>query len=373
MILEALAGSILGITGALPFTHTNLVLQFVQGILKGSQLAIFSVSLTVSHAFFEIGPAFVVFSFGARSGEARHALKSAFLALIASILLLPFFWFALPFLKTQLAQTYKFVLLALVITHLVEANDFWATAKNFGVFIIAGLMGMVVLGGAAFREPLFPMLSGFFALPTLLLGKQGDDAPNCKKVAGSRKVVIYSVFASALSTLFPALTVGVLLGILLLISKSSPMTAVSSLIVSKAFYDIAASAITGSTRSLAAVIVLPFSENFGAAGLIMIASAALVAGSFALGLAIALRKRLENAYEKAQSLENRRPLLALLLIAIALAGGICGLLIAATACLLAICAAQLKVRRSCLMAALLLPALAYAFELEAHIGRMAIG
>jgi TctA family transporter len=388
MILEAVFGAIAGGFGVIPFVHTNLILQTVSPFIANPVLkAIFSISVSASHSLFEILSTLIIITGlkirrvdpEIRNGgtpendqmEFSAIYYTAFKALVCSICILPIVFFLLPLIKTAMAGQFKYIFLSLIVAQFFCEKNIHKAAIGIGVFLFAGILGSITFYKSIVAEPLFPLLSGFFALPALLLGESepeyGEEGMKENTVSdyNTNQLILLAAFSAAISTLFPALTVGVLLGTILLMLRDSKLIPkiVPALIVSKVFFDIAASAITGNTRSYAAVLAKPLTEYFEGISLLLISSVALFSGCLALAFILHFKNRISRIYCKMENPELRRAFLIGILALIFIFGGVVALILAATACCMGIMGNQLKTKRSYLMGSLILPSLMYLFEL----------
>ncbi|MFH0971446.1 MAG: hypothetical protein V1835_02660 [Candidatus Micrarchaeota archaeon] len=378
MIIEAVCGALLGAAGAVPFLHTNMLLQiFSGGFQGGTSSAIFAIALGISHSFFEIFPAAFVLGFGVKMGDdggndgSRAGIFNiALLSLAVSIAMLPVFCVLLPLAMERMQDYLKFVFLAIVVSQFF--SDGWRPAiLGAFVFVFSGILGSITFFGSVVAEPLFPMLSGFFAIPALLFGSQEEGKPGGE--GGSTTIIVLMcVFASAFSTLFPAMTVGVLLGMMMLVLKGKGALgiAVPGLIVSKTFFDIAASAITGKTRSLAAVLATPLSQDFATLAVPLIASVAIFSGCIAMLMILNFRERIGKLYGEAFSEKYRRLILCAIVAGIFASGGANAIILSAAAAGIGITIHFLEIKRGHAMGALIVPSLLFMFGIDAQVSGM---
>jgi len=186
-LLAFLSGLATGVLGALPFLHTNLILQFAQDFLASNALALFTASLAFSHLVFETIPT-LFFALPAQnqnisllpaqslvlSGKTIKAFKiitqSLFYGVLIALALLPFALAATPTAQT-LVQPIQGIALLAVITLAFYKNGLRNKRKlalSTFFFALAGLLGLTVLSLPIAREPLFPLLTGLFGIPAIL-------------------------------------------------------------------------------------------------------------------------------------------------------------------------------------------------------------
>ncbi|MEM3154547.1 MAG: tripartite tricarboxylate transporter permease [Candidatus Woesearchaeota archaeon] len=166
------------LAGLMPGLHTNLLAVVVAGLHADAWLSsVFLVSLAVSRSVSDSVPTVFL---GAsedvmsllpghqllKKGFGVEAVKcsvlGSILGVIGGIALLPVLVFVFPALYAYI-RPYVFWLLAVCILLLLLRDKWWAWL----VFTLSGLLGVLALD--AVREPLFPLLSGFFGASGLLL------------------------------------------------------------------------------------------------------------------------------------------------------------------------------------------------------------
>ncbi|MBI5225313.1 hypothetical protein HY989_05580 [Candidatus Micrarchaeota archaeon] len=378
MISELLAGSLLGLSGVVPFFHANFILQLFGNVWKTDLgIAVFAISLSVSHAFFELLPSFVFLGgVGGRELNANkeQILVAGFETLVLCALFLPVAYFVLPFLKISMAQEFKYVYLSIICCAFFREKTPLGALFASVIFIGSGVFGSITFFHQIAKEPLFPMLSGFFALPLILLGNEekqkagglDDGSSEGSKFGGNKiSMQIGAVFASAASTLFPALTPGVVLGVLVMYFRENSFARLSlAVIIAKVFFDIASVGITGATRSVAAAIFLPVFEMHPPFAMAMFVGTAFFSASFAILIAHLFNEKLLIAYEWMQSEEGRKIALVVLFALVVAFGGAAGVLIFCAASFFGILAVKMEVGRGYLMGALTVPALLVFFGIE---------
>ncbi|MFH1258053.1 MAG: hypothetical protein ABIG96_02615 [Candidatus Micrarchaeota archaeon] len=372
MILEAFMGVMAGISGAVPFIHTNLVLQiFEKSFSNPVGKAVFAISTAISHSFFEIFPTIMLLGMGKAGMHGKgfqEVLAISLKSFAFCIVLLPLFVICLPAAKAGFSENLKFLFLAIVVSQLINEKSLRSAVVGMAIFLLSGVLGLVTFYGGAVAEPLFPMLSGFFAVPALLFGINREDgkAEGVNQNAAPAPIILMCVAASAFSTLFPALTVGVLLGVLMLVLRDGGKISVivPSLLVSKVFYDVAASAITGKTRSYAAVLARPMADFFGNGAINVIAAVSIVAACFSVLILAAFSKKLAGIVGMVENRNVGKIGVAAILIFVAASSGLVGILLGGTAASMGIVGRELGAKRSFLMGSLIVPAICYQFGMD---------
>jgi putative membrane protein len=149
-------------------------------------LGVFIISMAIAHTFLNVLPAIFLGAPDADTalgvlpghrlllkGMGYEAVKltvlGSLLSLILAILLIPLLIIIVPKIYQNLQPYIGFILLAVVIYMILMEKGldkkFWA----FVVFIMAGILGILVLTMPNLRQPLFPLLSGLFGLSMLIV------------------------------------------------------------------------------------------------------------------------------------------------------------------------------------------------------------
>jgi putative membrane protein len=186
----AVLGILIGIfTGICPGIHVNLVAAtlltvspFLLTFLEPLSLAVFIISLAVTHSFLDTIPSIYL---GAPEnenalsvlpgqrmllqGEGYQAVKititGTYFGMIFAACLIPFFMFiankVYPYLKPVMVY-----LLILIVAYMIlkDKDKFW----SFLLFLLSGTLGVIVFS-VPMKEPLFPLLSGLFGVSGLMI------------------------------------------------------------------------------------------------------------------------------------------------------------------------------------------------------------
>jgi putative membrane protein len=189
LFLYIAAGIFLGIfSGLMPGIHLNTISFFVAAFaLQGDfNLAVLVVSMSVTHSFIDFIPSILLGASDNESdflstlpghrmflkGKALEAVKlSAFGCLLGAILAIAFspvfVSFALQiaeFLPKILLFLLAFVLLLMVFSE----KGFWKKVFAVIVIFLAGILGIASLNASGMQNSLLALVSGFFAVPSLL-------------------------------------------------------------------------------------------------------------------------------------------------------------------------------------------------------------
>ena len=198
MFLEFLIAALLGIiagifTGLIPGIHINLVSLLIVSssvylldIFSLPSLGVFIISMAITHTFLDILPAIFLGAPDADTamgvlpghklllqGMGYEAVKltviGSLFSLILALILFPLFIMIIPNVYGTLQPYIGWILLAVVVYMiLIEKGmdkKFWA----FSIFLMAGILGILVLTMPNLKQPLFPLLSGLFGISMLIV------------------------------------------------------------------------------------------------------------------------------------------------------------------------------------------------------------
>ena len=193
IIIALLLGILVGIfTGLTPGIHINLVSALVVGfsgyllgITSALSLAVFIISMGVTHTFLDSIPSIFLGAPDADmvmgvlpghrlllEGRGYEAVKltviGSLLSLIGTlflvIIMLPFVPVMYNFIRPYLGYIMIIVVIYMIAKEGSISKSLWAVF----VFFISGILGIIVLGWPNLSEPLLPMISGLFGISTLL-------------------------------------------------------------------------------------------------------------------------------------------------------------------------------------------------------------
>ncbi|MBS3070038.1 tripartite tricarboxylate transporter permease [Candidatus Micrarchaeota archaeon] len=379
LLQEFFAGFVLGFSGLIAFVHTNFLLQFSSQFLpaQGFSKAIFASSLSFSKIVFELVPSIFFFvpsaSYGVSvlpaqklfsQGKGTVALKTTlacfFCSMIFSFALLPFVLLFLPHLHSFLAPGVGWALLLVTCACLLSKKR---RAESVFAFMLSGALGWVLLSRPVVQEPLFPLLSGLFGIPAILLSSQVHARQEEGGIAPlDLKIVFISCILGAFSSLLPAMSPAFLVSLLLLVLEPfGPMLfvqSVAAVLVSKTFFDFAGLVLIGKARSGAAAFAS--AELSSPAGLVPV----LVAGAASLFLAICVMLLLQRKLREFRFHGRKFSFAVLCLVALGafyLDGGM-GVLVLAVSASVGLCVSLLGVDKTTALGALILPSLFFFFS-----------
>ena len=432
VFLAFFSGFVAGVSGALPFVHTNNVLAAFASIDFGAfgafstpiAASVFAVALSFSHLAFETIPALFlalpaqnqsVAALPAQrlvlAGRAEHALflitRSLFLALLASLCLAPLALFVLPGLYAVAKPLSALALIAIValavarergqekgVGQTERAGRAKRAALAICVFVLSGAVGFTALTLPVCRQPLFPLLAGLFGVPAVLFSfgaklekpktetnaeaGEGENAFSLRAVKPTNwRLVLAGVFVGALSVLFPALSPALLCGAIFFFLESDAeafLEASSSLVAAKMFFDFAGVFAIGKARSGAAAFALEaFASQRASASLAdyaLVCAAALAALALGLALLLALRKRFASFFLRVSGNAFSASLLVLVALGSLAFSGWGGLLVLAAAAAAGCVAPLLGLRRSYAMGALFVPSILFSLGAAGSVAQL---
>ncbi|MFH1285601.1 MAG: tripartite tricarboxylate transporter permease [Candidatus Micrarchaeota archaeon] len=290
---------------------------------------------------------------------------AALIALILSLLLLPLSFSILPALYALVAPNMLLVLGVLSLFLLASEREPKKIALAALVFLLAGVLGALILDFPLVEEPLFPAFSGLFAVAGILVALgQGVKIPIQREESGRiGRGLLACVFAGVilgmLADLLPGISspaqIAVFASAFIFLDSEKFLALCSSVAVSHLVFSLGAVSSIGKARTGVAIALgaLPeFQQNLW-----------LYIGATAVGIALSavlllvFARVLVNLLKRVESEKINLLILAYLLAMVALTSGANGLLIAATAGAIGVLPPLLGVRRTHLMGAILLPSL----------------
>jgi len=268
------------------------------------------------------------------------------------------------------------VLLALLISEGTRPRRRSRLGRAVLVQSLAGLLGIAVLRGPSGLAPevvLFPLFSGLFGLPSLIVAARGrpggippqdPDAPVPRR--GSAVPVLRGALAGAAVSWLPGLSAGTA-ATLASLGRTSRTDAPTFMVVlgavgsSTTFLSVAVLFVIGRARSGVAAATrdlvgpLPWSGLGPPAGVLILLASALVAAAVSAPLAVRVASLLARRWPSADPRRLARATLVLLGALLLGVAGPAGLLVAGLATLVGSVPVRAGVRRVHLMASLLVP------------------
>ncbi|MBU1622249.1 MAG: tripartite tricarboxylate transporter permease, partial [Nanoarchaeota archaeon] len=190
MFAEIIIALILGvsfgiITGLIPGIHVNLISvlvlslsAFLLNIFEPVTLAVFLISLAITHSFLDSIPSIYLGAPDAgqelnvlpghrllHKGEGHNAIIYTLIGslgcLVLGIILFPLFLWSMEIIYPLVKGLIGYILAVIMIFMIGKDKKKWL--KSLTVFLLAGCLGLIVLTGIPnLKQPLFPLLSGLF-------------------------------------------------------------------------------------------------------------------------------------------------------------------------------------------------------------------
>ncbi len=388
IILGCLMGVITGLTPGLHINLVSLILLSISPVLLGYTnvlaVASFIISMSITHTFTDfisatylgapsddtamaVMPAHRLLLQGMGHEAIRLATIGSLLCLIATVAMSPILIFIVPIIFNSLKNYVGWLLLALVIFMILREQNldkkFWA----FGIVILSGILGIIVLSMPNLKDPLLPMLSGLFGVSVLLLSLAQKVKLPPQKVTEHVKVgmkdkiksIGSGVFSGSLVSIFPGL--GPAQAAVLASQIVGEVNTFSYLIMVGGINTVSMilSLITLFTiekaRNGSIIVVQQLLKNIDMNTLILFLSVALIAG----GIATFLTMYISRIFSKIMNKVNYSLLSIVIIIFVCFMvfyfSGFIGLLILAVATAIGLLPNIVNVSRSNSMACLLVP------------------
>ncbi|MCK4589941.1 MAG: tripartite tricarboxylate transporter permease [Nanoarchaeota archaeon] len=337
MFLEIIIAVFLGvlagcITGLIPGIHVNLISivllsasGYFLGIVDGFTLGAFIVAMAITHTFLDTIPSIFLGAPDSDSvlavlpghkmllnGEGYKAVKltvmGSLFGLILSLILIPILIPVVVFIYSHIENLIGWLLVLVVLFMLWKEKKkiFWGLWQ----FLLAGILGMIVLNMTSLKHPLLAMLSGLFGISTLIISLNSKVKVPKQKLDGKIKLskskwiraIGISIFSGGSVALLPGLgsaAAGVMgneltgnlgdQGFLVLIGGISTVNMAVSLLT---FYALS------KARNGAIVVVKEIIISIDFMQLIGLLGVCLVAGSIAAFLALVISRKFASLITK---------------------------------------------------------------------------
>jgi putative membrane protein len=394
VVVFTLLGCVCGvITGLVPGLHVNnvvIILVSLSALLIDSfglwSLLAFIVALSVMHSFVDYVPAILV---GApqednvlstlpgqrllSQGRGYEAIRLTVLgglgATLFSALTLPFLYFALPQIYPVVRQHIP-LLLAMVLAYMVYLEK-GLRKRLYAMLVVfySGALGYIILNYPVLspQYALFPALTGFFGISTILTSLRLRSAPPAQSLTYSEGYYSRGVAAGAIGGILAGLLPGIGSAQSALLVQSffkrrdekEFLVAHGGVNTAAAIFALLALYLIGNPRSGASVAAAMLIGEAELADFTFMLAVAMLTSSFAalatLLIARAAIKRIGRINYTTLSLA----VLAFLGLSILLFTGFYGVLVAITSTAIGMLAAFAGVRRSHCMGVLILPTIIY--------------
>jgi putative membrane protein len=389
ILIAILIGIICGIiSGLIPGVHINLVstILFIQSafflsITSPLVLAVFIMSLTITHTFIDFLPSIFL---GApeedtalsilpghrmlMEGRGYEAIKltsigclaGVIIAIILSALFIPTAPLFYPFLSKIIA----FLLISLSLFLILKEKKGHKLFATF-VFILAGILGYAVMNLSVIKQPLFPLFTGLFGTSLLMISFFQDvkiPKQSLKKTKVNKKDLFkslsLSVISSSLVSFLPGLgaaQAGILSSSIKKIQEKSFLIllgAVNTITVLLSFVALYA---IKKPRSGVAVFVGKFLPNFSLSQLIILLLVALIVGIILFPLTLFLARKFTRIMERVNYKWLCFGIIVFLIILTPIISGWLALIVLITSTCLGIFCSLMGIKKIFLMGSLILP------------------
>ena len=397
LILALVVGVLIGtITGLLPGIHINLVsaivlssLAFLLTIFSPISIAVFIVSLSVTHTFIDFIPGIFL---GAPDesalsvlpghkllleGKAYEAVFYTAVGCLVSlpliVILTPLFIFLLPKLFFYLKFVMFFILLSVSVYMIANnKNKFLALI----VFLLSGFLGISTLF-ININQPLLPLLSGLFGASSLISSirkkeKLPEQSISKPKISSEdiKSTFFTSLISSPLCSFLPALgsSQTAIIGTNLQSEKQENnqedkqnnkrflmlLGSVNLLVLSLSFVTLYT---TQKSRTGSAVAIQEILTNFTFSDLMIITAVILISSVLAFFLTLSISKIFSKIISRINYTWLSVIILAFLSVIILIFSGFVGFLLYLVSTLTGLVAIESEARRTNLMGCLMLPSI----------------
>lgn len=396
IILAVLIGCLAGcITGLIPGIHVNLIsilLVSVSGYLLGItnpiSLAVFIISMAITHTFLDSIPSIFLGAPDADmalgvlpghrlllEGKGYEAVKltviGSLLALIATLILIPIMIPFVPKIYSFVQPYMGYILIAVVIYMILKEKKLNKIFFGSFVFFIAGILGIIVLGWENLEQPLFPMLSGLFGISTLIISlTQNAEIPKQHVTETIRvrfidkvKAIGAAVFSGSLTGIMPGLGAAqaAILAMQLVgnIGNYAFMILIGGINTVNFTFSLVTFYTLQKARNGAVVAILEILKSINLEQLLIFLFAALIAGCIATLLALFFARIFSKFIVKVNYKKLCIGIISFITLMVIYFSGIIGLLVLITSTAVGIIPGLIGVKRSHAMGCLLLPVILF--------------
>jgi len=399
MFFQILLAIILGvsagiITGLIPGIHVNLIsllLLSASGFFIGVNpllIAVFIIAMAVTHTFLDSIPATFLGAPDADmallvlpghklllEGKGYEAVKltviGSLLSLIAVLFFIPFMIPIVPLIYQSVQPYIGYILLVVVIFMILTERKIKNKLWSLYLFLISGILGTIVLTMPNLNQPLFPLLSGLFGVSALLISLNQkvvipeQEVTETINVKGKNKVkaILAAVFSGSLTGIFPGLgsAHAAIIGMQLTgnIGNYGFMILIGGINTVNFVFSLATLYTLQKARNGAVVAVLEIIKSINLPQLIILLSAALIAGCLATFLALKLSKVFAKYIVKVNYTMLCISIILLIVIISFIFGQFLGLLILLVSTAVGLIAPLVGIKRSSAMGCLMLPVILF--------------
>ncbi len=393
-VLALLLGIVVGtFTGLFPGIHVNLISVFILSLsptllnyFSPISLAIFIVSLTITHSFLDFIPSIFL---GApddesflsvlpghellKQGKGYEAvvltLYGSLVGLLIILVFTPLFIFLLPSIQNIISSYIPYLLIFLSLYLIFQEDNL---LLSLIIFSLAGVLGLVTFN-LPIKEPLLPLLTGLFGTSSIILSLrssssviQKQETPKLKDIKLEKKEFLKSTLAASISaplcSFLPGIGSGHAATLGSEIFKQDKrqflflIGAINTIVISLSF--VAAYSIN-KTRSGAAVAVKSLLKTISFTDLVYIIATIIITGVISFFIALKISKLIAKNINKVNYKILSIFTLSLLFLITIIFSNFLGFLVLITSTSLGIFAVLSNSKRINLMASLILPSIIF--------------
>jgi len=392
IILALMLGASFGIlTGLVPGIHVNLIailvlslVPYLSNYFSEIDIGIFLISMVIVHSFLDFIPSIFL---GAPEGETalsvlpghdfllngrgydalKFTISGGIGASILSILFMPILFI---FLENTYNSLSHFIIPLLIIFSILfivqERRKGWALI----LFLLSGTLGVVVLNGINIKQPLFPLLSGLFGIPVLVISLFNQDKIIIQRVSNNIKLLkknrIFSYLKASLSSVLVSIMPGVGSAQAAIIASGFSkykndedfLVTLGGINTSGAIFTLTVFYILDKART-GVISTLQQLLSLNLQNYILLLVASLVSVGFGVMFSLKIGKIFANRISKINYRKVSRFIIILIIILVVIITGILGLVVLSVASAIGLLAPYLKVKRIHLMGCLILPVIFY--------------
>ncbi|MEM3369683.1 MAG: tripartite tricarboxylate transporter permease [Candidatus Micrarchaeia archaeon] len=388
LISTFIFGIVLGsLAGLIPGIHPNTISQIISNlnVQDNFELAAIIIITAAVNNMVALLPAIFLFIPDSDSvlsilpaqklvlnGKGRLAVLvcaiSAFLTLLFLILILPLSYISLPLLFPVIKPYLAYILILFSVFFLLQEKKI---KESLFVFLISGLFGYLILStsiSALLQESLFAVFVGFFALSSIILSfnekslipEQRNESYKIEIGKSFIIVILLSSLIGVIADLFPAINSPAQLATFVSPFASNPLlflSSTTSITISHYANSIVALERIGKARTGTLVNINQLISDFNATLLIWFIAFYFVGTIIGILLLLGLSEIFISAINKIDQRLISFSVLIFLILSVFLFSGVFGLLTCILATFIGLLPPLLGVRRTNLMAFLIIPSI----------------
>ncbi len=391
MFYEVLLGTLIGtclgtITGLVPGIHVNLVstaivtnIAIVSTLISANMALAIIISLAVTHTFLDTIPSIFL---GApdsstalsvlpghrllNEGKGYEAVKLTIIGSLSGLLISTAIF---PLTTIIIEKIYPFFqnniasLLSIISLFIILRGK--SKMRSTIVFLSAGILGLITLNSRT-ENSLFPLLSGFFGISTLLLATQNKIPKqefNEETNVNKKESIISAILGTAsgfLAAMLPGLGSSTAATIASLLKKETEprsfLVMIGAISTVNFFLSIATLITINKARNGA---ILAITQTIAEPNMLLMICSALISGGISVIIAKPIIKKFLIIIQKINYAKLVRTIILFLIITTFLLSGLEGLYILLFATAIGIYANKKEVPRNTMMSCIILPVIIY--------------